>query len=86
MLSITIGSLIAKKHKILAAFGIGYLISMLVSFITSFLSITELAAVDSIYGEISMDSTMIVTGILMLAISVGGYFIMHYLVKNKLNI
>ena len=86
MLSITIGSLIAKKHKILAAFGIGYLISMLVSFITSFLSITELAAVDSIYGEISMDSTMIITGILMLAISFGGYFIIHYLVKNKLNI
>ncbi len=86
MLSITIGSLIAKKHKILAAFGVGYLISMFVSIITAFLSIVELAAVESIYSGITVDTTRIVTGVLMLAISVGGYFIMHYLVKNKLNI
>lgn len=86
LLSITIGSIIAKKHKILAAFGVGYGISMLVSMVTSFLSIAEIAANDIINGVVNIASTMTFTAILMLAISVGGYFLMHYLVKNKLNI
>lgn len=86
LLSITIGSIIAKKHKILAAFGVGYGISMLVSIVSSFLTIAEIAADDIINGVVSIESTMTFTAIFMLALSVGGYFLMHYLVKNKLNI
>jgi len=91
LLSITIGSLVAKKHKILASFGIGYGITMAVSTLTSFISIADMIRQtltnDSIYYEptISM-SSLLIPSMIMLVIGVGGYFLMHYLIERKLNI
>lgn len=89
LLSITIGSLIAKKHKLLCAFAVGYGISMAVSTLNSVINV-------SVYlGELSgtmeattatLQSILIIPSIIQLAIGIGGYFLMHYLIDKKLNI
>ncbi len=88
LLSITIGSLIAKKHKILAAFAVGYGISTVVSTASGFLMILDLMnSVDYMYETVGYSSTSIISSsITMLVIGVGGYFLMHYLIGKKLNI
>lgn len=79
MLAVTIGSLIAKKHKILAAVGVYYGISIVQSFALTF---ANLSVVDkpTVLGFFSVTS---LTG---LVIGIGGYFLMHYLVDKKLNL
>lgn len=80
-LSITLGSLWAKKRKLGAAFCIGYGINMFVSFLTSLLQILEYtidSSVSIVYSILRI--------VLMLLLSVGGYFLMHHLIDKKLNI
>ena len=79
MLAVTIGALIAKKHKILAAVGVYYGISIVQSFALTF---ANLSVVDKqiVLGFFSVTS---LTG---LVIGIGGYFLMHYLVDKKLNL
>lgn len=90
LLSITIGSLIAKKHKILASFGIGYGITMAVSTLTSFITIADMIrqtfANDMYYEPTISMSSMLIPSMIMLVVGVGGYFLMHYLIERKLNI
>ncbi len=86
LLSITLGSLYAKKHKLLAAFGIGYGINMAVSFVSSFLMIFELTSSDLIFETYSISFSMLVTSGISLILGIAGYFLMHHLIKNKLNI
>lgn len=84
MLAVTVGSLIAKKHKILAAVAVFYGIHVLISIATAFLmsattalSGGALAAMSSFFGR---------TALLMTALSLGGYFLMYWLVDRKLNL
>lgn len=84
MLAVTVGSLIAKKHKILAAVGVFYGIHVLISIATAFLmsatvalSGGALAAMSGYFGR---------TALLMTALSLGGYFLMYWLVDRKLNL
>ena len=84
MLAVTVGSLIAKKHKILAAVGVFYGIHVLISIATAFLmsattalSGGALAAMSGFFGR---------TALLMTALSLGGYFLMYWLVDRKLNL
>ena len=84
MLAVTVGSLIAKKHKILAAVALLYGIRVLISIATVFLmSATNaicdgaLAAISGFFGR---------TALLMTALSLGGYFLMYWLVDRKLNL
>lgn len=79
MLAVTIGALIARKHKILAAIGVYYGINMV-------LSIFSVTAMTS--GVLFRDFrfVLISTGLMWLAIAVAGYFLMHYLVNRKLNL
>lgn len=80
-LSITLGSLWAKKRKLGAAFCIGYGINMIVSFLTNILQILEFtvdAPVDFLFT-----TTRIV---ILISIGIGGYFLMHYLIDKKLNL
>ena len=84
MLAVTVGSLIAKKHKILAAVAVFYGIHVLISIATAFLmsandvlSDGALAAMSSFFGR---------TALLMTALSLGGYFLMYWLVDRKLNL
>ena len=84
MLAVTVGSLIAKKHKILAAVAVFYGIHVLISIATAFLmsandvlSDGALAAMSGFFGR---------TALLMTALSLGGYFLMYWLVDRKLNL
>lgn len=84
MLSVTIGSVIAKKHKILAAVGCYYGISMLLSFLigisTAFAVLAKGTETDAFFGVFGTSS------VISLIAAVGGYFLMHYLADKKLNL
>ena len=84
MLSVTIGSILAKKHKILAAVGAYYAIHVAISMVTS-----AMLAMQAFSG--SDDTSMFLrfyngTAVLMAVISVAGYFLMYFLVDRKLNL
>ena len=84
MLSVTIGSILAKKHKILAAVGAYYAIHVAISMVTS-----AMLAMQAFSG--SDDASMFLrfyngTAVLMAVISVAGYFLMYFLVDRKLNL
>lgn len=87
--SITIGSVVAKKHKILASVGIYYGINMAMSIITSVISFVGMmgdAWVSETSGDNSFYITSAVPAVLYLGIAIGGYFLMHHLVDKKLNL
>ena len=79
MLAVTIGSLIAKKHKILAAVGVYYGISLVQSFALTFSNL-------AVASEENILRLFSATSITSLVIGVGGYFLMHYLADKKLNL
>lgn len=88
--AITLGAVIAKKHKILAAFGCYYGISMIMGIISSVLMVgiglmsSVLTTADQLFG--GMNIIMILQAVLYVVIAVIGYFVSHYLMKNKLNL
>ena len=91
LLAITIGALVTKKHKLLAGIGIYLGLNSVVSFISGFvsavLSIASMLSTDSgMAMEKMMSVAMLVPAVLYLGIAVGGYFLMHHLIKNKLNL
>lgn len=79
MLAVTIGAMIAKKHKILAAVAVYYGISMVQSFVLTFTNL-------SVVSEENILHIFSATGLTSLVIGIGGYFLMHYLVDRKLNL
>lgn len=88
---LTIGSVIAKKHKILAAFGIYYGISMLMGIFQSILTAAVLISVGDVLqsGMESTDigwQTTIITIVVQLVVTVAGYFTSTYLMKRELNL
>lgn len=89
LLSITIGALAAKKHKLLCAFAVGYGISMAVSTITGIANVTvyldELTTVIDSTSQ-ALQAVTLIPSLIQLIIGVGGYFVMHYLIEHKLNI
>lgn len=86
LFSITVGSLHAKKHKLLAAFGFGYGINMAYSFITSIITIIGLAGSESALEGIQSTLPTIIVSLITIMLSVFGYFIMHQMIEDKLNI
>jgi len=86
LLAITLGSLLAKKHKLLAAFGIGYAINLAVSLISGILMIQEMSSTVMLYEDYYISVSTIISSLLSLALAVAGYFVMHHMIKNKLNI
>lgn len=89
LVAITIGSLVAKKHKILASFGIYYGLNMVISIITGVINMFTLIS-DAVFveanGNLSFMFTSIFSTVLYLGLAVGGYFLMHHLVDKKLNL
>lgn len=85
MLAITIGALIAKKHKILAAFGIYWGINTVISILTNFLSLSRMGWSDY---TLSFDvfTMLIFPMVLDIGIIVIGYFVMHQLLQKNLNL
>ena len=82
MLSVTVGSVIAKKHKVLAAVGTYYAIQVAMS-IAEALTMTGVLMLDGVGYAYNVFSANL---LLMLAVTVGGYFLMHYLADKKLNL
>lgn len=84
MLSVTIGALVAKKHKILAALGVYYGIHIALSVFNA----SSVAAVVIVEAGSNAAATRLFwsQGLIELLIAVGGYFLMHYLVSRKLNL
>ena len=84
---LTVGSVLAKKHKILASIGIYYGATMAVSTVTSTLSsITTLASINMENFFAAYNITFIFQIVLMIGVIVGGYFLSTHLMKNKLNL
>lgn len=93
MTCITVGAVIAKKHKILAAFGIYYGISYLSGIFSSILSAVLTGSImntpfDSVEAEIAAMSNMITTASILweVALMIGGYLLSTHLMKKKLNL
>ncbi len=84
--SITIGSLVAKKHKLLASFGIYYGINFGISTLQGILSVVSIVG-DVIRDDVpSFGSMFLSMSVVFLIIAAGGYFLMHHLMKKKLNL
>ena len=84
MLAVTVGSIVAKKHKILAAVGVYYGIQVLISLVSAF----TLAAVETVgTGTLAMLGDLLNRGVVIsLVLGIGGYFLMYWLVDRKLNL
>ena len=79
MLAVTIGALVAKKHKILAAVGVYYGINLGLSFIQMLFAMS--AAFSQSFSLLMNSATL-----LSAAVAVGGYFLMYWLTSRKLNL
>lgn len=77
---ITMGATMAKKHKILAAIGVYFGISLLTSFVSSMLLVSN-----TVTGS-GLDYAVTVETVLNVAILAAGYFITTNCMKNKLNL
>ena len=84
MLSVTIGSIIAKKHKILAVVGLYYGIHVALSIVTGF--IMAMGAFSGADGKVWMMRYFGGMALLMAVVSLAGYFLMYWLVDRKLNL
>lgn len=84
--SITVGSIVSSKHKLLVSFAVGYGISMIYNIIINIITITETIATDSFNSIMHIKASMFIVSIATIIISVIGYFVMHKLIKNKLNL
>ena len=84
MLSVSLGALVAKKHKILLALLFYYLIHMAISV----LSVGGLASLSfGVYLEsMSYSMGLVITALGWLAIGAVCYFPTHYLITHRLNL
>jgi hypothetical protein len=89
--AITMGAVIAKKHKILAAFGCYYGFSMILGIINSVLTVgigmmgtMFVVTPENVFS--GMNVVLLIEMVIYLAVAVSGYFLTHYLMKNKLNL
>ena len=82
MACLTAGAVIAKKHKILMAFGLGYGVSMVSGMVSGVLSALSMLSVQ----EYSLTFTYLVEIGTQLILAVGGYFLSTYLMSKKLNL
>ena len=87
MCCITIGAVLAKKHKILASFGIYYGVNFVVGIITSAATIVPsvfLLANNNVaaYYTVSSAIQLVIT----IGLAMGAYFMTIHLMKKKLNL
>ena len=82
MTCITLGSVLAKKHKILGAIGVYYGWSLIMGFIS-----TQLLG-DALFLAAEVDFTRVYTleTILQLAVAMGGFLLSCWLMDKKLNL
>ncbi len=89
MTSITMGSVVAKKHKILATIGMFYCINFAVSTVESVLTVVPTILVATSFSEnpfAYINVAMTVPLLLQIGLGIGGYFLSTHLMKHKLNL
>ena len=90
MTCITLGAVVAKKHKILAAIGIYYgsntVLGILSSAITTVPSLMFIGNDGLASSDLYFTLTMVAQLLIYAAVIVGGYFLSTKLMKNKLNL
>lgn len=79
MLALTIGAMVAKKHRILTAVAVYYGINIVISF-------CNVLSVSVIFPAKEANQLLSTSGIISLIVAVGGYFLMHHLTDKKLNL
>ncbi len=89
LVAITIGSLRAKKHKFLAGIGVYYGLNLITSIITGFFSLFVMTD-DMMSGDTLSSNYLLFTNlsdsVVYLVLTVVGYFLMHNMIKDKLNL
>ena len=84
---LTLGATLAKKHKILAAFGVYYGLSVAIGVVESVLTVAVSIGTLMSGDEMTlMYTTSLTTILLQLGLAVGGYFLTTHLMKNSLNL
>ena len=86
MTCVTIGAVIAKKHKILAAFGIYYVISMISGVIYSVASFAVVITGAAGGGDYSFIASYLCQILMQMVMIAGGFFLSTYLMEKKLNL
>jgi hypothetical protein len=85
MVCITLGAVLAKKHKILMAFVMYYAISAVLSFFQSMLSVI-LGLILVPEPEVFLNLSILLPIILSIAVAVGGSVLSIWLTRHKLNL
>ncbi len=86
---LTVGASIARKHKILAAFGIYYGISMAIGFVESVMMTGTLLSTAMDNWDYYLQQVMtrsIILAVIQLVAAVAGYFVSTTLMTKKLNL
>ena len=87
MASITVGAVIAKKHKILAAIGIYYGQSLVMGILAG---VIQMAAAFALYATDASEANFLLTSsltyVLQAAWGVGAYILSMHLINKKLNL
>lgn len=86
LLCITIGSIVAKKHKLLASFGIYYGISLAISTLSGVMNVAITLADTISQMRSSLVFSTVMQAVLQLCIGIGSYCLMHHLISKKLNL
>lgn len=92
MTCITLGAVVAKKHKILAAIGISYGANVVLNIVSSVVSVLPSLILigNPNPGEAEMQAyftlSSVVQLVLLAGVAVGGYFLSTHLMKHKLNL
>lgn len=88
MTGITLGCVLARKHKILASLGMCYGLNMAVGVVESVLTVVPMLLMQTnmdafyVYGCWTLGISMV----LQLALTIGGYLLSVHLMKEKLNL
>lgn len=84
LLCITVGSIVAKKHKLLASFGVYYGINVLISTVSGVL--TAAGTIFSSDNNRILLMATVLPAVIQLCIGIGSYCIMHMLADKNLNL
>lgn len=88
--SLTVGSLHAKKHKLLLSFGFGYGVNFLYSIISGMIQAYTYVRFDAGIPEAVRQTmatySVLIPAIVQLLLAVGGYILCHQLIEKKLNL
>ena len=86
LFSVTLGSVVAKRLKILVAFAFYYGINMTLTIATYIVMIVAMIGDAATSGLNEFYLTLGVPGVLYTAVAVVGYLVMHRLISRKLNL